>query len=827
MLIDDRAVLEVDPRIEYAHFVNFRPGDGQVCLVNPPRFSWAYDPEVVPRETPLRETAFTLQLSKSGDFSTPELEITDTPYSFYNALPVLDKAVTWHWRVGYRVEGSPDPIWSETRRFTFAPDAVEWDRTVIDRIGDYLNVHPRTPFSAEQWDEIKGLHERDPVAAEIRAGVLRHADGILQRDWWDPFPDGDEERWKGGTTRFEGAKFYANVGQGLETVAFALKLTGNEKYAGVRERFLKLAAWPPGGFSSPEGMGKADAKNSTKITQNLSFYLDWFYDELSTEDRQTLLDSIQWRLAHNVNDYSWKKEGQVNVRGIAAFCMSHPYEDFMWTLPAALATYEHLSDSREAVDLGLHYLTGVTNPFGPEEAWNEGMAYGGWKLATLLDTALTYNFTVPDLHLERNPYWRQIGDFFSRLSPLGIQFGSFGNYANSMNYIREHNGNFRKLAYLTGDARMLHNWRQCHTWEGKNLGFRTPPIDLAICLDGLEVSGARTEPTLARPFAIAGWVMAGSRPPSDASAYADSVGMITHCRPRGGYSHSFFNENAFDIHAYGEVVAAGGAGTENSNPFARSTASHNSILVDGREQEQEKLDPAYPWAGRLIAYREAPGCVYWAGDATKAYQKTPYLERAIRHTLFLRDRYFVVLDDLAVDPDHGPSRFTWLYHVRQDVPVTLRDGGFRYQVGKTRVRVAHCFGEVSMENLKGQEGYRNPVTGDDTAEETHRALFGIQKQLSTDPKVELDRITANNIWITNATPATEHTFLAAILPWRESEEEPRIEERDGARISVRWADGVDDTISFGEEQEGDTFCVDLEKIRSEAKRREEALLNRR
>ena len=575
----ETSALAVDPRIEYAHFVNFRPGDGQVCEVNPPRFSWGYDPSVISKEDHPRETLFTLQLSKTGDFSSPDLQIKNTPYNFYNALPVLDQTLTWHWRVGYSVAG--EITWNAARAFSFGPGTPEWDRTVISKIGDHLKEHPRVPFTEDQWEEIGNLHKRNSVAAEVRDYAIDQANKVLHRDWWEEFPENDLERWKGGTTRFEGSKFYAGIGKGLETVAFAYKLTGDETFAGVKQRVLKMAAWPPGGFSSPEGMGASDAKNSTWITGNLSLYFDWFYQDLSDEEKRIILNSIQWRLEHNVRHYSWKLDGEVNPRGIGMFTTSHAYEDFLWTLPAALATYEHLPESREAIEIGLHYLTGVTNPFGPEEAWNEGMAYGGWKLATLLDTALYFNFTVPDLHLERNPYWKKIGDFFTWLSPLGVTSCSFGNQGNSLHYIQGHNANFRKLAFLTGDGCMYRNWEQCHTWEGRNRGFPTPSIDYAICNCWNDIPQPAVEPDTHRIFPVAGWAMADAKPPSDAAEYQNAVGMVYHCRPRGGYSHSFFSENAFDIFAYGDLIANGGGGTENRDPFARSTVSHNSILVDG------------------------------------------------------------------------------------------------------------------------------------------------------------------------------------------------------------------------------------------------------
>ncbi|MGD8239563.1 MAG: hypothetical protein PVH68_13470, partial [Armatimonadota bacterium] len=59
-VIGEDAVLEIDTRIHYAHFLGFRPGDGQVCEVNPPRFSWPYVPEHIVKESPMPKTIFTL-----------------------------------------------------------------------------------------------------------------------------------------------------------------------------------------------------------------------------------------------------------------------------------------------------------------------------------------------------------------------------------------------------------------------------------------------------------------------------------------------------------------------------------------------------------------------------------------------------------------------------------------------------------------------------------------------------------------------------------------------------------------------------------------------
>ncbi len=63
----DQGLLPLDRRWEYPHYLTSRPGNGQICRVNPPRFSWPYVPQVITGQIPIRE--FIFQLSRTGDFS--------------------------------------------------------------------------------------------------------------------------------------------------------------------------------------------------------------------------------------------------------------------------------------------------------------------------------------------------------------------------------------------------------------------------------------------------------------------------------------------------------------------------------------------------------------------------------------------------------------------------------------------------------------------------------------------------------------------------------------------------------------------------------------
>ena len=129
--------------------------------------------------------------------------------------------------------------------------------------------------------------------------------------------------------------------------------------------------------------------------------------------------------------------------------------------------------------------------------------------------------------------------------------------------------------------------------------------------------------------------------------------------------------------------------------------------------------------------------------------------------------------------------------------------------------------------MRGREGYRNLLTGEDMAGETYKILYDVRSNFEVKPNIELDNVTANNLWATNRTPAREQAFLSVVLPWRAAEEAPSFERLSDTRFRVAWPDGVADTIAFGAGEDGDTACVDFVGVQERAKALEEAFLNRR
>ncbi|MGI5817741.1 MAG: DUF4962 domain-containing protein [Armatimonadota bacterium] len=795
-------LIEYDTRWEYPQYLNARPADGQVVDTNPPRISWPYVQETVPDGHP-QLRLFTLQIADDPSFETTQIEVVDTPYNFFNALPVLDEG-QWHWRVGYRLADDDAVSWSETRSFIVTPEAVEWDRTVITRAHEILAQRPRPRIGPADgdWEAFRAALEADPLGSTYLERTLSTAEGATRQDWWQDFPQTDDQDVTGLADRD-----WIRITNNLAVVAMAWRLTGDESLLPAKEHVLTLASFPLGGQTSPEYHAPV-RKWPTQIPQHLAVCYDLWYPDLTEEERTAVREAIEWRLdaVYRVRA-SWQQpDGTVNRGGVAVLANSHPYENFVWTTPAVLLLAGESRLADELTPLTLHYLSGVTASHGPDEGWNEGLSYGGWKSFSMLQAALSIELLLPELELGRSPYFARLGEWFAHLHPLGIRRLSFGDYADDPEGKRGTQLHvFKYLAWLTDDGRATHRFEALSDELGgdRPSGFSWWDVVAATSLTMAEPTPYDT----AEVFPEAGWVMVSTRPPDLREDFADAVGMIFKCRPRGGYSHSFRSEGDFVWHALGQTLSVG-AGGPYPDPHSRHSISHNVVMINGQGQEWNHRDPAYPYAGRLLAYEEGDGYTWWVGDGTHAYQTVPGLQRWLRHVVFVDDRWFVIFDDLAMRDDADPAQFSWLLKVDRPVDLAMEGGDLRWAMDEVRARVALAdHTAVDIVNLRGRDGYRNLITGDDIWDHTVERLENVGRS------IDEEKILAHNIWVTNREPAREHTFLAALTAWREGDAEPQITFTGERAVTVTWPGGPARTISFDPAVEAD-ITVDIEAVRA-------------
>lgn len=789
-----------DPTTHYSRAVNFAPGEGEIVDLNPPRFRWRYHP-TQPGEG--GDYTFTFQIARDKTFKDRVHNI-ETPFNFYNTLPPLDGTGPYYWRVGYK-EGKTAPIihWSDIRSFTISPQAQIWDRSSMAN-PNFSNVgHPRLLFTQETLPKLREITQTNEDSQNIFARMQREADEIVQSTWWqNGLPTTDHEPAP--------EKYYHIAGK-LVQVAFVYTLTQDEKYNRVKEHALTFARYPKGGLASPEGAGgEKDAnEDATQATEFLALLYDWLYPKLTEQERADFVHSLDWRIESFVYDFAWKRNhngtrpAYVHGSSLSVIGASHAFEGFFDTFPAALAIYEHSQNAREAFHLGINFMAGVGSAHGFSEGWNEGPGYGNSKWAWQVNAMSYLDSVFPNYGVGQNPWLKRTGAFMRLQTVVGQKHAPWGHGSNNTRYYESgHRRAYRKLAFLTNDGRFLANW-QAYGWTTTSSMDR-PWIECALPL-WREKPTPIVEENHVRAFPRSGWVMAMSGPPNDPNTYKNGLGMVFAARPRGGYSHSLACDNSFHIFGYGHDLSHAGGATPYGDACSYHSMSHNTILVDGLGQFQGRSAQSAPVIARLIAFQQSDNVTYWCGDATLAYPRTPgevkhwwgglddiykerdvrHLKRFNRHVLFVRNKFFVILDDLEATQ---PTQFTWLYHIKPEGPFNLNahSGSFTYQIDSVKVDVVHLLGtgQLDIHDMQGADGLKNPLTGEDYTSDW-------QKREGDKP---FD--VAHNLFVTNKQPQTHWRFLSVILPTPPGEpSQHKIERIDDLTIKVT-AFGQTDIISF-------------------------------
>jgi len=294
------AIVPESPRSQYSRYVNWRPADGETVRLNPPRMSWPYWPDW-PNDFGDALYTFNLQISLYPDCSNPVVDVT-CPYNFYNMLPAMAPGrqrtqTRWYWRVGYR-SGGGRVEWSKTRSFTISEEAVVWDRSQLADPGLARIGHPRILFNSENINRIRRLAQTDAGSKASLQYLCRQVDGIMKKPWWSDFPLTD-------LAAEPAQEFYA-IAQDLATVCFVWRMTADDRYAGVRSRAVTWASYPPGGRASPEGLGGDGSEDATHGNEFLALLFDWLYHDLTSNERQIMIESLEWRVDHIMNKFSWK-----------------------------------------------------------------------------------------------------------------------------------------------------------------------------------------------------------------------------------------------------------------------------------------------------------------------------------------------------------------------------------------------------------------------------------------------------------------------------------------------------------------------------------------
>jgi len=493
--IGEESFVQENERSQYNRYVNWRPANNETVYLNPPRISWPYWPDF-PHNWNAELHTFQFQISSREDMSKPLVNV-NCDYNFYNTIPALQQGRAWYWRVGYDV-GTNHEVWSPVRSFKIAKDALVWDRSALTSPNLAQRGHPRVLFNSENIETIKRLGQTDPGSRAALNYMRSRADIIMQKPWWKNFPKTD--------TQLFPEQYFYTIANDLVTVCFVWRMTDDDRYAGVKERAVTLAGYPPGGRASPEGIKTGDAvEDSTHVDEFLALLFDWLYNDLTDHERRIMIYSLEWRVDNMMNNFAWKNDsGLVPSISLSGMPKSHQFEGSMVNAVCGVVLYEHSEIGRRWFELMLNYIIGISSGHGFDGAWNEGSGVGSTKLKWLVDASLYYDTAIPEARLGRNPIYSRIGEFFRRTIPVGMPHNAWGNLRDNMR--RNHLRAFRKLSYMTGDGLLYNSWLN---YGGENSSDFRPWIEYV-----LPAYYKKPEPRLETDyvgfFPIDGWGMAAS-----------------------------------------------------------------------------------------------------------------------------------------------------------------------------------------------------------------------------------------------------------------------------------------------------------------------------
>ncbi|MCG3199634.1 MAG: hypothetical protein GHCLOJNM_04158 [bacterium] len=611
----------------------FRPSEDQPAEVNPPSFTWR----------PLEEASgYALQVSDASEFSNLIYEVTRTPWSAHcpSILFPVDKTLYWRYSA-FDPEGNRSG-WSETRRFTLAPDAPACPQPTLSDLRKRIpKEHPRLLLRPEEVAGLRGL-ANGPQAGRW-AALLKQCDEWLKRppDTSPPplYPEGIErkgEEWKkiwwGNRDRS------MNLGEAASTLAFVGLISGEDKYSrAARDLLMAMCEWDPEGASEYSYNDEA----AMPLLYLPSRAYSWAYSALSESDRSRVCEIMRVRgrqcFDHlGGNQHLWEPYE------------SHRNRAWHFLGELALAFLDEIPEAETWLEFSLTVFHGCYPVWGDRDGgWHEGVPYwksylerfGFWTL--LMDSAF-------GIDVFERPFFKRTGYFALYMAPPGTRHTAFGDMSSG---VQTPSACGPLMAMLAAGAGNPH-WK----WYADQVrgDFREDPIGF------LQAARARVgegmPPTdLPRSTCFQGVGVAVMN--TNLTDASDNIQLFFKSSPMGSVSHGFNANNTFHLNIGGEPALLNtGRRDIHGSPHHRrwmwNTRSQNAILVDGEGQRAHS-----PLAlGRITHFETHPSFDIVVGEAGESYEN---LRRWTRALIFLKPDT-VVIHDVLEAPYEVP--FDWLLH---------------------------------------------------------------------------------------------------------------------------------------------------------------------
>lgn len=634
----DGLILDRDPQ---AGEVSYAPADGATATVNPPAFVWLPVPTA---------TKYLLQISRSPEFPANATIQRECGFTLEVPRQSLDPG-TWFWRFGVVASKGATPLFSRTRAFEMPlgvplipfPDT----RELIRRLS---GVRPRIavpPGQIGKWRELGRGALKPALDATFAAAEKEIGQPLMAEPPYCPPPNDPGY----GPAQIQMMNLRRQFGDGMVRCAEAYLLTGEKRLGSeARRRLMDIVSWDPRGSTSLEN----HESSGCELLDYCAKTYDYVYPLLTDDERRACREVLAVRAPQI---YRALRAMQFESRPFNSHAMDY-WVSYLLDACMAIAGDVETADGVALETMFEYVLLQYWSPYYPpfggvDGGWSEGPGY--WHASTL-------NFARAFMQVEQwtgvrlceKPWMRQTPYFKLYCNPPYNKMSPFGD------------GNTEPPRYYTMHAlaAMLHN--PYALWYVQQFGSSVIGLNAFVFqTDGLKPQAPDNLPQ-ARCFRDVGLVAMHS-------ALAEgprNVQVLLRSSPFGTIGHSYSDQNAFVLSAFGEPLAISSGWydyyrSRHQLTWTRQTRAANSITVDGEGQ----VERSWEATGRIVTFATNDYAHYAVGDARAAYGDR--LVRFDRHIVFLRpaaaDEAMVILfDDLE---SRKPSRFQWWLHALEKMQV--------------------------------------------------------------------------------------------------------------------------------------------------------------
>lgn len=656
------------------------------------------------------------------------------------------------------------------------------DTPLVSREQRYkqIDAHPRLWIGPEKIERLRTLVAESRENEDCRAagsGKYTDAESSLLTAWTQ-FMEQGAGPWADRETVKEPARYpddvrviklwrqlYIDCQEALYTVkhcAVAWRVTGEDRYLEAAKRqLLELAHWDPEGSTARSYNDEA----SFRVTTALAWGYDWLHDVLTPKERAEIKYALLLR-GRELFDYV-KNQIQIHIKLLD----SHGVRSLSMTLvPAALALFGEEAEAREWLDYIIEYFFAIFTPWGGENGgWAEGPTYWQSGVSFFTEANCLIREAV-GIDVFKRPFFCNTGDFILNTYCQDLRFMAFGDMSDLGDYPGMKAGFTMNIlsAVTESKNRHLYAW---YAKEAKRRGKGTEQLfynygwwNFAFDELFFQMLFGQTTPEtpgdqlMITSFDDIGWACIHK----DMADERKHLALMFKSSPYGSVSHSHGDQNAFVLHAFGEPLAIQsgyyiGFWSGMHMNWRRHTKSKNAVLIDGIGQFAElkktakaeemngsaksQYDRLIAAKGQLEACEEREDCVYIRGEAAAAFQMTvPYLKRNKRHVLFVRETFFVMIDEIELEQE---GTVQWLLHGLHKF--TLGNNEFSSLHGGAGLRVVFAGGDMELEQCSEFEGV-DPAETEGLAEQWH--------------------VTASTM-----TPKRSHRIVSVLYPYRSGEEQ--------------------------------------------------------